>query len=325
MPTVSIIMATYNQAAFIEKSVQSVLDQTFKDYELIVINDGSTDNTGLIFQEKIKSDKIRYYYQENKGAASARNNGLRLATGPYVVFLDSDDLLYPEYLEHQVETMRRTGCDMAACDFDLVYWDGIRKNIIIGIQDQDQFHQWVIQNQSPPVATMIKRNAVIEAGFFDELLGYSEDYDLCLRVLAGGAVMAHTRETLCDYTIHSLGKSAHLENMIKDKIEIINKLNRMLLEKPDLLRNEQSEALMDKNLILFHQCLALNIDTVSTMPYAVRFMEKQYSKRRGIAPFLVKCLGYPRYNRLIFIKNSLRYKGYGKKILDQELAWRRKQ
>lgn len=324
MPTVSIIMGTYNQADFIEKSVQSVLNQTFKDYELIVINDGSTDNTDIIFQERIKSEKIRYYYQKNMGVANARNKGLKLATGQYVVFLDSDDLLYPDYLERQVETIHRTGSGMVACDFNLLYSDGTRKNVTINIKKKDQFYQAIIRNQSPPVATMIKRSVVIETGVFDESLPTSEDYDLFLRILAGGTVIARTPETLCDYTIHSSGKSAHLENMIKDKTKIINKLSRMLMEKPDLLGKEQLKALMDKNLISFHQCLALNIDTASTMPDAVHFMEKQYSNRPGVAPFLVKYLGYPRYNRLCFIKNSLSRKNYGKTLLDQELSWRGK-
>ena len=324
MPTVSIIMATYNQADFIEKSVQSVLDQTFKDYELIVINDGSTDNTGVLFQEKIKSDKIRYCYQENKGAASARNKGLRLATGEYVVFLDSDDLLYPEYLERQMETMRKTGRDMVACDSNLLYLDGTRKNNVLGLKRQDQFYQFVAQNHTPLMAVMAKKEIIITAGLFDESLGNSEDYDLWLRLLANGAVFERTHATLCEYCIHPSGISAKLKEMIYNQTKIINKLNKMIMENPGLLKSEQLKALIDRNLISFHQCLALNIETASKMPDAVRFMEKQYSKRKGIASFLVKCLGYPRYNRLIYFKNSLRYKGYGKKILDQKLAWRRK-
>lgn len=325
MPTVSIIMATYNQADFIEKSVRSVLSQTFADYELIVVNDGSTDETDRIFKEKIKSEKIIYCFQANKGAASARNKGLSLATGEYVVFLDSDDLLYPNYLERQVETIRRTGSGMVACDFNLLYSDGTKKNVTINIKEDDQFYQAIIQNQSPPVATMLKRSAVIEVGFFDESVHSCEDYDLFLRMFAGGNKLVRTRETLCEYVIHPIGKSTHIYNMIKSKTKIINKLNRMLMGNPNLLKKEHLKELMDQNLVYFHRCLALNIDAASTMPEAVRFMEKQYAKRQGIGPFLVKCLGYARYNRLSFIKSSLRNKNYGKMRLDQELAWRRQE
>ncbi len=94
MPKVSVVIPTHNRANYIAHAVESVLDQTFRDYEIIVINDGSTDNT----QEVLKKfeDKIKLLHQENKGIAQTRNRAIQESTGEYIAFLDSDDYWMPE-------------------------------------------------------------------------------------------------------------------------------------------------------------------------------------------------------------------------------------
>lgn len=98
-PTVSVIIPTHNRADYLTEAIESVLNQTYKDVEIIIVDDGSTDDT----QERLKryGDKIRYEYMENGGPARARNEGMRLAKGRYIAFLDSDDLYYPYKLELQ--------------------------------------------------------------------------------------------------------------------------------------------------------------------------------------------------------------------------------
>ena len=97
MPKVSVIIPTYNYGKYIEKAVDSVLTQTYRDQEIIVVDDGSTDNTREIIEARYK-DKVRYFYQENRGAPAARNFGLRKAEGEFVTFLDADDWLMPNSL-----------------------------------------------------------------------------------------------------------------------------------------------------------------------------------------------------------------------------------
>ena len=97
MPKVSVMIPTYNYGKYIEKAIDSVLAQTCKDFEIIVVDDGSTDNTREIIEAKYKN-VVRYFYQGNKGAPVARNFGLRKAEGEFVVFLDADDWLMPEAL-----------------------------------------------------------------------------------------------------------------------------------------------------------------------------------------------------------------------------------
>jgi len=106
MPFFSIIIPTYNRAPFIEKTIASVLQQQFLDFEILIIDDGSTDNTEKIIS-LMNSNKIYYHKKENEERAVARNTGIRLANGNYFTFLDSDDLFYPNHLQLAFENIQR--------------------------------------------------------------------------------------------------------------------------------------------------------------------------------------------------------------------------
>ena len=98
--TVSIVIPTYNRESFIKKALDSVMEQTFRDFEVVVIDDGSTDRTKDIVSGY--GDNVHYYYQENRGIAGARNPGIKKSTGDYIAFLDSDDYWIPEKLQRQL-------------------------------------------------------------------------------------------------------------------------------------------------------------------------------------------------------------------------------
>ena len=100
-PKVSVIIPTYNRENFVVKAIDSVLCQEFKDYEIIVVDDGSTDNT----KKNLKryGDKIKYIYQDNSGVSVSRNTGIKYSTGEWLAFLDSDDEWMPDYLLTQIE------------------------------------------------------------------------------------------------------------------------------------------------------------------------------------------------------------------------------
>ena len=100
VPLVSVIIPAYNSANYIEEALESVFEQTFQDFEIIVIDDGSTDETGEVLKKY--GDRIRLLFQDNGGCASARNKGIRIARGKYIAFLDADDLWMPTKLEKQV-------------------------------------------------------------------------------------------------------------------------------------------------------------------------------------------------------------------------------
>jgi glycosyltransferase involved in cell wall biosynthesis len=103
-PKISVVMPVYNAAPYLAESTGSILNQTFRDFEFIIVNDGSTDDTALILAKYEKSDaRIRVYHQENQGTFAARNRGCRLARGKYIATMDADDVSFPDRLEKQME------------------------------------------------------------------------------------------------------------------------------------------------------------------------------------------------------------------------------
>jgi glycosyltransferase involved in cell wall biosynthesis len=121
MPKISIIVPVYNVEPFLEKCVDSVIGQTFADFELLLVNDGSTDRSGVLCDEMGRSDpRIRCIHKENGGVAEARNQGLRVAGGEYIMFIDSDDWIAPETCELAYKTA-------VANDTDVVMWTYVRE------------------------------------------------------------------------------------------------------------------------------------------------------------------------------------------------------
>ena len=117
---VSIIMPSYNTADFIEKSIKSVINQTYKNWELIIVDDCSTDNTDEVVEKFLSDKRIVYIKNEkNSGAAVSRNCALREAKGKWIAFLDSDDLWHPQKLEKQIEFMEKTGYKFTYTDYQI--------------------------------------------------------------------------------------------------------------------------------------------------------------------------------------------------------------
>lgn len=124
MPKISVIVPVYKAEKYIYRCIDSILAQTFDNFELILVDDGSPDNCGVICDEYAARDsRIRVIHQENQGQASARNHGVAMAEGEWVCFVDSDDLIHPQMLEHLYDITKCTGAEIIACDN--VYGDSI--------------------------------------------------------------------------------------------------------------------------------------------------------------------------------------------------------
>ena len=115
---ISIILPVYNSENYIEKTIESVLSQTITNFELIIVNDGSTDNTETICKKyAAKNSKIKYFYIENSGVSTARNYALTKVTGQYITFIDSDDLYHKDYLKVLQKNLKKFQADLVTCSY----------------------------------------------------------------------------------------------------------------------------------------------------------------------------------------------------------------
>ncbi len=186
-PKVSIILPTYNRAHIIEKAIQSVLNQTYQDFEIIIIDDGSKDDTKKIirgFQEK--DNRIKYIrFEENKGAAAARNAGIKMSKGEYITFQDSDDEWVIDKLEKQMKVIETSSENIVVyCGFWRI--DGDEKTYIpdINISNREgNIHKELLKRNfiGTPSILLLKKN-LEKIGMFDENLSRLQDWDLAIRL-----------------------------------------------------------------------------------------------------------------------------------------------
>lgn len=189
MPKVSVIIPTYNRASTIKEALLSIFGQTYLDFEIIVVDDGSTDNTCQIISELgNQSGKVQYIYQDNRGRSSARNLGVSAAQGDYVAFLDSDDFFLPNKLSVQVLTLEKN------FDFGMSYSTFLRmqKNRYVlenAVLSGKRMSGWIypellfIKNNIITVPSVMVRTRILkEVGGFDETMHTCEDLDLWRRI-----------------------------------------------------------------------------------------------------------------------------------------------
>jgi len=184
MPLVSVIIPTYNRAAVLGRSIRSVLGQTFRDFELIVADDGSVDETAAVLD--VFDGKLTVVSQANRGVSSARNLGIRRSSGELVAFLDSDDEWTPDKLGRQVARYRGDPRDFA-CHTDEVWFRNgqeVHQKRIHRKQGGYFFERSLERCLISPSSVMISRQLLDRTGWFDETLPAAEDYDLWLKITA---------------------------------------------------------------------------------------------------------------------------------------------
>lgn len=200
-PMVSVIMPAYNGERFIEAAIRSVMAQTFTDWELIVIDDGSQDATVDVITRLMGEDpRITLLRNEkNLGVANTRNRGLDLAAGGYVALLDSDDLWYPEKLEKQVALARQTGADVVYCSYAIVDEHGRKKCDDFLVPETTDFDAFLVKSVISCSTVLLSRK-VTDAYRFDGTY-YHEDLALWLQILKDGHRACGVPEVLADYRV----------------------------------------------------------------------------------------------------------------------------
>ncbi len=220
MPRVSVIVPTYNAPHFLTETVESILAQTYDDYELIVVDDGSGPSTREALEPYIKY--IRYIWRRNAGPSAARNTGIKRATGELIAFCDHDDLWMPEKLEKQIAHIdSHPDAGVYYCDYAHF---GDRTDKRPRVQHSGWVFQKLWQKRFVQTLTVICRKEVFEdAGLFDESLRYCQDYDMWLRI-ALHHPFSSTGGVYARYRLHpaNLAREGALHNTL-EKLYVVQK------------------------------------------------------------------------------------------------------
>ncbi len=240
-PKVSVIIPTYNNSLFLKAAIESVLRQTFQDFELIIVNDGSTDNTEqVINQFRVNDVRITYIKQDNFGGlAGPVNKGLKIAQGDYIAILENDDEWLPEKLEKQVKLLEQSAQDVGCAGCHALIVDCLtkavkqKKNNPITSNDRDAFLRIVYgENFMTTFSVFLLKKEVFDAvGIIDENLKYGADNDFFFRVFQRFN-LAIVPDFLVKYNIHgsnltkvmSVAKIQELEYMLHKHNDLFNKV-----------------------------------------------------------------------------------------------------
>lgn len=230
---VSIIMPAYNAARHIAESIDSVLAQTYPAWELVVVDDGSTDDTRqVVAGYRARDERIRYVYQDNARQGRARNNGIAHAAGAYVAFLDSDDLWVPHKLAVQVQALEQHRADLVFADAH-VFADRFDPAAATagtlptlhtgrGVFAGDEGLRLFLEGNRIPILTVLTRRSVLDAvGGFTEnpLVQNAEDYHLWLKLLLAGFGLVGADLTLAAYRRHASSVSGSDGQNLKQAVE----------------------------------------------------------------------------------------------------------
>lgn len=230
-PTVSIVTPAYNSAAHIEATLRNVFEQTLRDFEIIIVDDGSRDDTVAIAR-RVALDapahiEVRIISQANAGPSAARNAGVDAARSQLIALLDADDFWAPQKLEHQVQHLARhpealaTSCRWAAVDEkgDRTGRTGGVRGRTIGV------HGLCLRNAIATSATVFRRDAFITAGRFDNSIRTCEDLDLWLRIAAlkRDAIII-SQEAMSFRRVHADQETANWRRMYRGWIKVMHKM-----------------------------------------------------------------------------------------------------
>jgi len=232
---VSVIVPAYNTAPYIAETVTSIFAQSFTDYEIIVVNDGSPDTLALERALAPFRDRIHYIVQQNRGLSGARNTGIAAARGELVALLDSDDVWEPDYLQTQVDVL--TSRHLAVVYPNAVNFGDPRRTgrLFMDVHPSSgpvTFESLVTQQCNVMVSVLARRDVLTAAGWFDESLRSSEDFDMWLRVVAGGWRIGYHTRPLVRSRLRPESLSANEISMCQHIVRVLDKTARTMALTP---------------------------------------------------------------------------------------------
>ncbi|WP_016776038.1 glycosyltransferase family 2 protein [Anaerophaga thermohalophila] len=221
---ISVIIPTFNCAHMIIDTLNSVLASIYPDYEILIIDDGSTDNTREVTKPYLKDHRIQYIYQENKGLAGARNTGILNAQGHYLVFLDADDLITPEKLGIQSQFLvKNPNIDIVYSNSQWFIEDDFNdtRPVNFPVYTGNVLDPLIFGNFIHVNSAMVRKKTVMEAGLFDESLEELEDWDLWLRMALNGSKFGFTPGVLSKVRIRKGSMTSNQQKMNNTMVRVL--------------------------------------------------------------------------------------------------------
>lgn len=262
-PFISIVIPCYNHATYLKDCIDSIISQSFQNWEAIIVNDGSTDETTLVaLSYKEKDSRINIIEKANGGLSSARNYGLKGSKGKWVIFLDADDILLPNHLSKvvsKIEEQPQAKCVQTGYTH---FSEDIKKKLHSVLPYLDKIMPFVLTQNLGPVHTIVIRKDIIQSlGPFDESLNSCEDWDMWIRLGKSGIEKISINEPLVGYrrAVNSMSRNAfQMYNALKTvTLRAVRKDSRL----PDIGSNRDynevsTQGCLKKSLLL---CLGVSI------------------------------------------------------------------
>lgn len=225
---ISVVMPAYNSERYISEAIRSVISQTYENWELIVIDDGSTDSTPDIVKSFADVDKRITFVQNEKnlGVALTRNRGFELACGEWVALLDSDDVWHNDKLEKQLEVAERTGCDVVYCSYTMIDEDRHLLSEYV-VPPKTSYEELLKESTISCSTALLSRRITDSEHFLSEY--YHEDYVYWLHLLKQGYVAAGSTESLVDYRVAEGSRSHDKLKAAKNRWYIYRKAEQLPL------------------------------------------------------------------------------------------------
>lgn len=253
-PLISIVIPVYNGEKYVAEAINSAFSQTYKNFEIIVINDGSTDKTENRLQSYMS--RITYVKQLNRGVGVARNVGIKIAGGEWIAFLDHDDIWKEEKLEKQVEYIENNpDIDLVHAGIENFNETGIIREDVNELHDfraKNRFRDFLSGNRVYVQTVVVKKNLILRIGLFDEssIVSSCEDYDLWIR-LSKIANFGYLPYPLTRYRVHSDQASKRIGHMLEAELYVIRKSKKIVENLNEWLLYQKAYSMRLENLAYF--------------------------------------------------------------------------
>lgn len=280
---ISVIVPVYNVEAYLDECVQSLLDQTYPHLEIILVDDGSTDRSGIRCDEfATKDSRIRVIHQKNAGAAAAKNAGLRIATGSYLTFLDSDDLVEPDAYEHMMAHMQLHDADVVQCGLCNFFADGSKENICPAADAVYTVQEYMLRYTTDWTAGLMTdklfRRSLFDGVFFLEGNKIDDEF-FTYRGVMNANLIAQSPKIIYHYRQRQTSvmlNPASAQRIVIDKLNYLPQRREAVIAKFPALRH-------DFDLHFLNMLLALSRDPSATKQSLQlgKQLLRRYSREKG--------------------------------------------